>query len=409
MAGWCFCLLMLGAMLVLLADRPPPWTGSRVAQWLGDRSYSLYLWHWPLYVALVYAELQRETLAIMDGMVMSVVLGHLSYRWIENPARWSLGKLRMGQSFAALLGGVGVVGGLAVGVRVLDGIAGRFSKVVESAAAEANNSNAQSKTCSLDKGYPLVSRVFGGHEWRAIAVGDSHVVATISALAVAQPDGDAGVVQWSSSGCAFVLGMRLVPDRLVKAGKELACNEFIEWARAQLNTLPGNTPVVIIGRYAAYAFGRNEDGQGIDVPLAYFSRIYPVTKPELLNEFAQHITRSACELAKRRTVYMMRPIPEMGFDVPKTQSRRMVWGMTGDVSISVEDYRRRNDWVWAAQNAARDRCGIKILDPTPYLCRDGRCYGSKNARPLYFDDNHLSEFGNKLLVPMFAEVFRVEP
>jgi hypothetical protein len=101
----------------------------------------------------------------------------------------------------------------------------------------------------------------------------------------------------------------------------------------------------------------------------------------------------------------MRPIPEMGFDVPKRLSRRMTMGVSDDVYISIDDYLRRNAWVWAAQDAARDQCGVKILNPIPYLCRDGRCYGSKDGRPLYFDDDHLSEFGNKLLVPMFAEVF----
>jgi hypothetical protein len=70
---------------------------------------------------------------------------------------------------------------------------------------------------------------------------------------------------------------------------------------------------------------------------------------------------------------MVRPIPEIGFDVPKTLSRA--------------------------------QCGIKILDPTAYLCRNGNCYGSQNGRPLYHDDDHLSEFGNKLLMPLFKQVF----
>ena len=96
----------------------------------------------------------------------------------------------------------------------------------------------------------------------------------------------------------------------------------------------------------------------------------------------------------------------MGVDVPKTLSRRMNFGMKGEVSISLAEYRRRNAWVWAAQDAARNTCGIRILDPTPYLCDAGRCYGSKNGRPLYYDDDHLSEFGNKVLVPMFAQVFK---
>ncbi len=61
--------------------------------------------------------------------------------------------------------------------------------------------------------------------------------------------------------------------------------------------------------------------------------------------------------------------------------------------------------VWAAQDAAAAQCGVKILDPLPYLCHDGRCWGSKDGRPIYYDDDHLSEYGNKLLVPMFKEVF----
>jgi len=83
----------------------------------------------------------------------------------------------------------------------------------------------------------------------------------------------------------------------------------------------------------------------------------------------------------------------------------MALGLHNDLSISIEDYQKRNAWVWAAQDEARQKCGVKILDPTVLLCRDGRCYGSKNGRPLYSDDDHMSEFGNKLLAPMFAQVF----
>lgn len=45
------------------------------------------------------------------------------------------------------------------------------------------------------------------------------------------------------------------------------------------------------------------------------------------------------------------------------------------------------------------------MHPLPYLCHDGRCWGSKDGRPLYYDDDHLSEYGNKLLVPMFKQVW----
>ncbi|WP_454776538.1 SGNH hydrolase domain-containing protein [Janthinobacterium tructae] len=59
--------------------------------------------------------------------------------------------------------------------------------------------------------------------------------------------------------------------------------------------------------------------------------------------------------------------------------------------------------------SATQHCGVKILDPLPYLCHDGRCYASKDGRPLYFDDDHLSEYGNKLLIPLFQQVFNKNP
>jgi hypothetical protein len=108
-------------------------------------------------------------------------------------------------------------------------------------------------------------------------------------------------------------------------------------------------------------------------------------------------------LALSRNVYLVRPIPEMGLNVPNT-ARAMVFGLSKEVLITLEAYHARNDFIWAAQDAAHEQCGVQILDPLPYLCWDGACHGSKDGRPLYSDDNHLSEFGNKLLVPMFERV-----
>jgi hypothetical protein len=83
----------------------------------------------------------------------------------------------------------------------------------------------------------------------------------------------------------------------------------------------------------------------------------------------------------------------------------MVFGRDIDVSISLDDYHRRQSFVWHAQDSASTHCGVKILDPLPYLCRDGRCFGKVLGRPIYYDDDHMSDFGNKLLTPMFSSVF----
>ncbi len=395
------------AMMVLLASRDSHWTGCALAQWLGDRSYSLYLWHWPVYVALVYMNFRDNPLAIAVALLLTALLGHWSYVWVENTSRRVMERRRLIYAGGGLAFAVAVVALPAVGVWKQQGVDGRFVTAIESAAAEGKNFNQRRGECHPSKGLTMQSCVYGGTDWKVMVLGDSHAAALVTSLAKAQTRGDAGVVQWTYSGCAFVPGMKKKPAMLdAIGGKDYRCSEFIALAQSRLQYLPTIIPVVIINRYAQAAFSHNEDRHLVDVPEVYFSKVQERSTPEFLAEFSLHIIQSACQLAKQRTVYMVRPIPEMGFDVPKTLSRRMIVGLNNDLSISIEAYLKRNGWVWAAQDVAREKCGIKILDPTPYLCRDGRCYGSQNGRPLYHDDNHLSEFGNKLLVPMFAEVFQ---
>jgi hypothetical protein len=95
----------------------------------------------------------------------------------------------------------------------------------------------------------------------------------------------------------------------------------------------------------------------------------------------------------------------MPVNVPKVMARAKLLGHDVQPSITLAEYHRRHDIVWAAQDAARIKCGVRILDPTALLCKDGRCNGSVNGTPIYFDQNHLSERGAALLLPMFRQAF----
>ena len=55
---------------------------------------------------------------------------------------------------------------------------------------------------------------------------------------------------------------------------------------------------------------------------------------------------------------------------------------------------------WASKN-----CGIELLRTESFLCDSSNCFGSRNLKPLYYDNSHLSEDGNKLLTPMFEKIF----
>ena len=403
--GWRAMIPVMAAALVLAANRASFWTAGRLPQWIGDRSYSLYLWHWPIFVALLYVQISANPLAIAAGLALTLVLGHLSYVWVEQPSRKLLQARQHPAAAGVLLLAAAVVVVPALAIWKMQGITGRFAQDIELAAAETNNFNPRRAECHPSKGTTSPSCVYGGATRDAVVMGDSHAAALITGVAQAGAASGAGIVEWTYSGCQLVPGMNFVNRDSTKPRIGDDCAGFVQWAMAEVAKLPPGVPVIIAGRYAQNAFGSNEDGDLIGRPRVYFSKIYERADPAFLAEFSQRITDAACQIARQRPVYLLRPIPEMGFDVPKTLSRRMVAGLKNDLSIPLADYQKRNAWVWEAQDKAHAQCGAKILDPTAYLCHDGRCMGSLNNRPLYHDDDHLSEFGNKLLVPMYAEVF----
>jgi peptidoglycan/LPS O-acetylase OafA/YrhL len=403
--GWRAALPVLGAMMILAAHRDRSlWTGGHVAQWLGDRSYSLYLWHWPVVVALGFVEQEKNPLAISAGIALTLLLGHASCRWVELPVRRHLANLPPLRFWV----GVGAVLGAALlpafAVRQGSGLEGRLSPEVERAAAASANINPRRAVCNVNGGVDSPSCVWGGDAWRVVALGDSHTSAMVTAIAEAGGK-NAGVVQWSYSGCPYVLDLKFTPKLLARKKRNFACQTFVKWATDRLDSLPGEIPVVIASRYAVRIFGHNEDSQTPSKPDAYFSQQYETRDERLFAEFKEAIVKTACQAASRRKVYLVRPIPEMGVDVPRVLSRRLLRGVREDVSITRADYLSRNQWVWEAQDEAARRCGVGILDPTEFLCDADRCYGSRNMQPYFSDDDHLSEVGNKLLVPMFRRVY----
>ena len=57
-----------------------------VLKWIGDRSYSLYLWHYPI-ILLISKGIKASWWITLIEIVLSVVLAELSYRFIETPIR----------------------------------------------------------------------------------------------------------------------------------------------------------------------------------------------------------------------------------------------------------------------------------------------------------------------------------
>lgn len=89
--GWRASLPSAGAALVIAAG-----TGARatplhlglahpLAVWLGDRSYSLYLWHWPIVVLGGAFAAKQSALTAVLLVLLAMTLAAISYRFVEYP------------------------------------------------------------------------------------------------------------------------------------------------------------------------------------------------------------------------------------------------------------------------------------------------------------------------------------
>ncbi|WP_373991145.1 acyltransferase family protein [Duganella sp. BuS-21] len=401
--GWRAMIPVAGAALVLMAARTSSrFTALPLLQWIGTRSYSLYLWHWPVVVALEYQKLADNVTAVGVGIVLTFVLGHLSYHGIENLTRRRLVALRPAVGGAALVGAVLAVAGVGTLIRMHAGYPARWPDAIEIVSQEQMNRNPRQNECMPTTGATSPSCVYGGSKIRAVLLGDSHAEAVASAIAEAMPK-DSGIMSWTYADCPTI-GAGTMHQTSLYVRRGYHCDQFQGWTAKKVMSLPADIPLIVVNRSSYYVFGVNGKPEEQAHPRIYFDREYDTPDATLQTAYAHRLTENACALASHHTVYLVRPLPEMNTDVPKT-ARQMTLRRQPDASISLDDYRRRHALVWAAQDAARDQCGVKILDPLPYLCAGGRCQGIRNGRPIYYDTNHLSEYGNRFLVPMFAKVF----
>lgn len=397
--GYLALVPVIGAMLFMAAaNQQNILIRNAAVQKMGTWSYSIYLWHWPLLVAAEYFELKLLPYWQAAGIVISIVAGAVSYALVERPTR----KLPLNQkNLAVMCAVVGVLALAGFGVWYKDGLTARVSEEIVLVDSEAQNTPPIYKKhgCTLypnEDGY-YVCAYGDPKNVGAILWGDSHGGAVITALSDAL---DKSVVYYLNQ-CPVIFNARL-RSKGKKAPCALQERSFMRYVR----TAPKNVPVIIADRLSAQVHGVNE-GMQKDWGIRYLDLTAEEKKLSPHTIFKKKLVESLCRVAKYRPVYVMKPTPEMGRDVPKTMARLMMIGRDAEISLPLTEYNERHAIVVDAIQAAGKQCGVKMLDPAPYLCADGKkCIGSYMGRPIYVDDDHISEYGNRLLLPMFRKIKR---
>lgn len=385
-----------GATLVLAAARDRSWlTGTRVMQAIGGWSYSIYLWHWPIFVALGYLAI-KTSLWLGYGIIASFVLGAASYYCIEQPAR----RYFVSRERAAVGAACAILLLCAAGffISAHHGFPARVSDAIRTIDAEATDHIPDfTPPCGFNrKTLALTPCIVGDpNHIRWVVWGDSHAGTILSAVETATHDG----ILYYSTACPTLFDIELKSNSASNH-----CTAFNREVAAEVAKLPRDVGIIIANRYSLNIKGENE---GVKKPWGFIYKDIPDADAQLdpYGLYTDRLTDTLCTIASTHPVYAVAPIPEMGRSVPELMVRAAMIGRPiADVTLPLADYRARNDVALAALAHAHIQCGVHVLDPTKYLCDSSICHGARDGKPLYFDDNHLSESGNKTLVPMFNKL-----
>jgi peptidoglycan/LPS O-acetylase OafA/YrhL len=371
-----------------------------VLQWIGGRSYSIYLWHWPIVVFLAYFQKSGSNYWVFVGVMITLLLGEISYRFVECPFKNGFGIDRRLYPVLVIVVAACVC---LISLFLINGkgIPSRVVADVANITAEKSNRAKSGHDCvyDTDKNKGPLSCIYGTGSVAAIVLGDSHASAVVTAVQSAANNPSASIYLWSRAACPFIRGVTAKIDQ--------DCDSFVNWVVNSLESVPADVPLIIVERWSLYPLGANEGvvGAGVIKPPVFFDK--PSDSPDLdfLREFKVRSVNTICEISKERRVYLVKPVPEMKVNVPQVLARWKMMGLQKRIFISINEYSDRHQFILGMMEDAKKQCGVKILDPLPYLCDSNKCFGDDDGWPLYFDDDHLSEYGNKLLIPMFSRVF----
>jgi peptidoglycan/LPS O-acetylase OafA/YrhL len=422
----------LGAAAVIAGRAPAdePWSFGFLSsfgpvRWLGDVSYSAYLWHWPL-IILVPQVLGvdlglRSKIAILAA---TAVLAWLSYRYVETPARTS--RLLTKQRRRSFIAGAATLAVLVAGCfgtvsvanakmqaaddQLLAQVTGGKACVGAAAVDDASCADPWGRIDKADVPAPLSDKplvwkddcidditentdkycTYGDTKASETVLlwGDSHAGAWSSAFDIAGQIDHFKVIVAARNRCPSSMDAPIgtTYGDVIPTQQRAWCDARNDWVLSTL--VPRADRVVLADLWANYRF----DGSASDQADGYAALIDQVSKRNTPVTMLQHVPLTgqtlqdkvigpACLAAGRPCTNDVQHALPASTSLPQ---RLLVDHGYGDL--------------------------VRWVPVESQFCHDGRCYSAIGGVSVYFDGSHLSNTFSASLGPWLATALdRTEP
>ncbi len=405
--GYLALIPVLGAFLLIQAQRNDSFvTGNIIFQSLGKWSYSIYLWHWPLVVAIYYFVLDEQF--VYFGVTLSVILGFMSNRYIEgikfkDGFNGVFSKFKLKSVYICIF-----VAFLGFYTFFTDGVKYKYTQDIISIIDYSDTQvglldefeKELKKGCELsDFEKPNCHRLENG-KYDVILLGDSHAGAMSTGIneSLIRFNPNAKMVNAGAAGCLPVLGMNH------RDKNRSYCKDYNRIIYNLINENYNKTPIIIAARLNLYPFGFNEKGD-INKPYMYFEK--DIFDDDYQLDFKNNFVNSICKLSVNNPVYIIKPVPEFGFSIPNEMVKQKIMNREVSIEMSLKVYNERNAYIESVLKLVKNNCDIKIIDTTSaFLNKRGMLSPvSEDGMPIYVDDNHLNVLGASNVSIFFDDIW----
>ena len=341
---------------------------SKKLKWIGDRSYSIYLWHWP--AIIIVDALKIPYVPQYGGVALGLVAAYLSHKIVARPWR-SVEKVDLPKlaSFGVL-----AVGPIAVTALLLAVLPSqRLSEGIIVLSGQKSPTIGRESGCLLERDFSHndINRCkFGSSEAYVALVGDSHADALSDGVVDAAGSLGLSTLALTGAGCDFTQTPHNLESEVSNCG-ELA-GALIE--RFRQHPLP--SAVIIsetgISSHVIPAL-REIDEAGIPVILV---RDVPWIRPNL-DIGSGDVEEGPCALNGGK------PICQVSI------KSAMAHGLRDSEEVLIRSFQF-----------------AQVIDPWAQLCDEHFCYGIMGSQVLYWDSDHLNSIGSSFLSPEIGKSLR---
>ncbi|MDB5701998.1 MAG: hypothetical protein JWL66_2197 [Sphingomonadales bacterium] len=378
--GFAALLPVLGTAAVIYSDRgEQSLLSNRMVQRIGEWSYSIYLWHWPVRVSLRYFDLDGTAIR-WSAIGLSIALGMLSFYFVEK--RFSASRSGTGSNWLLKLSSVGytLVAVACAGVICSQGWPERSSRSTRSLLADTVAAksewqfpaNCDGRLCRFGSGQPS----------SVLVLGDSHAQMWLPGFLNSAKKYNQTLDFFTLAGCPSV-------PRVAKRSN-IACGEL----NSQIEHLAFQgryKKVIIINAWNDY-FGDFRKTTMLCVTGVRGCESFDAVTGKQAAQLLLTTFVSAL-VAHGLKVSIVPDAPSPPFDVPNTIAKIAFRENTGSLGFDryPEQKMRPNDSFNISQIMVQSGINsVDIFNPSAVLCADSLCkMTGSSGHSLYRDNNHL--------------------